>query len=79
MCLKTADFLNRLSRYEYYIDVKKRKGKVLEAMSLTGLEALYMGVKVIRWDGKRLYKIPVKHKSERVCKQLNRIYEDLMK
>ena len=73
------DYLKSLSRYEYYIDVKKREGKVLEAISLTGLEALYMGVKLIRWDGERIYRFPSKHYSINVCNQLNRIYEGLMK
>lgn len=71
-------FLKRLSRYEYYIDVKKRNKKILEAMSLTGLEALYMGVKLVRWDGERRYKFPNKHLLINVCEKLYNIYKDLM-
>lgn len=74
-----SEFLKRLSMYEYYIDVKRREGNILEAMSLTGLEALFMGVKVIRFDGKRLYSFPLKHSSVKVCSKLNKIYKELMK
>jgi len=76
--LNHSEFLKQLSMYEYYIDVKRREGNILEAMSLTGLEALFMGVKVIRWDGKRLDSFPLEHSSVSVCELLNRIYEDLM-
>lgn len=77
--LNHFDFLDRLSRYEYYVDVKKREGKILEAMSLTGLEALFMGVKVINWDGGLISEFPVQHRSINVASKLKRIYEDLMK
>jgi len=73
------DFLKKLSGYEYYIDVKRKKGKILEAMSVTGLEALYMGVKVIKWDGRLISDFPVQHQSINVCSKLKEIYEDLMK
>ena len=77
--LNHFDFLNNLSRYEYYIDVKRKNGEILEAMSLTGLEALFMGVKVIRWDGALISKFPVQHRSINVASKLKGIYEDLMK
>lgn len=77
--LKHFDFLKQLSMYEYYIDVKKRKGNFLKAISLTGLEALYMGVKLIMWDGKRVYRFPTKHLSINVCNKLNLVYNELMK
>jgi len=77
--LNHFDFLDKLSSYEYYIDVKRREGKILEAMSLTGLEALFMGVKVIRWDGALISEFPFQHRSINVCSKLKGIYEDLMK
>ena len=77
--LNHFDFLERLSRYEYYVDAKKREGKILEAMSLTGLEALFMGVKVIKWDGTLISDFPVQHRSCNVASKLKRIYEDLRK
>ena len=77
--LTHLDFLERLSSYEYYIDVKKREGKLLEALSLTGLEALFMGVKVIKWDGSLISAFPEKHRSINVASKLKGIYEDLMK
>lgn len=89
------DFLKNLSRYEYYIDVKRninpeslwkilkgteyyKEPKILKALSITGLEALCMGVKVIRYDGKRVYKLPVEHKSLSVTTKLIDIYEELI-
>lgn len=77
--LNHFDFLDRLSSYEYYIDVKKRNGKILEALSLTGLEALFMGVKVIKWDGSLISEFPDQHRSINVASKLKGIYEDLMK
>jgi len=77
--LNHFDFLNKLSRYEYYIDVKQREGKILEAMSLTGLEALFMGVKVIKWDESLISKFPVHHRSFNVVSKLKGIYEDVLK
>jgi len=77
--LNHFDFLDKLSSYEYYIDVKRREGKLLEAMSLTGLEALFMGVKVIRGDGALISDFPVQHRSINVCEKLKGIYEGLMK
>ena len=77
--LNHFDFLERLSRYEYYIDVKKREGKILEAISLTGLEALFMGVKVIKWDGSLISDFPDQHRSINVASKLKGIYEDLRK
>jgi len=77
--LNHSDFLEKLSSYEYYIDMKRKNGKILEAMSLTGLEALFMGVKVIRWDGALISDFPVQHRSINVASKLKGIYEDLMK
>lgn len=72
-------YLNRLSSYEYYIDVKRREERILKAMSLTGLEALFMGVKVINWEGALISEFPDKHRSINVCLKLMEIYEGLMK
>ncbi len=77
--LNHFDFLDMLSSYEYYIDVKKREGKILEAISLTGLEALFMGVKVINWDEGLISAFPDQHRSINVVSKLKGIYEALMK
>ncbi|MBA7490151.1 hypothetical protein ES702_00686 [subsurface metagenome] len=37
-----------------------------------------MGVKLIKWDGKRLYKFPKEHYSINVCKKLSFIYMELI-
>ncbi len=77
--LNHFDFLDKLSRYEHYIDVKKREGKILSALSLTGLEALFMGVKVIKWDGSLISAFPDQHRSINVASKLKGIYRDLIK
>jgi len=78
--LKHEVFLESLSSYEYYIDVKrdfpghKAEGKILEAMSLTGLEALALGCKVIDWKGEVHEGLPPEHRSENVAKLLHEFY-----
>jgi len=74
--LKMADFL---SQYEFYIDVKRWKGKVTEAISKTGLEALACGGKIIRWDGQIVTELSPEHKAENAVKKLYEIYQGLSK
>jgi len=70
------NFLREIARHEYYIDVKRehKDGQVLEAMSLTGLEALFLGCKVINWKGDIIKKFPEIHKGRRIAKQLHELY-----
>lgn len=79
--LPHSDFLRLVSLYEYYIDVKrgfpgheKEEGKILEAMSLTGLEALALGCKVIDWKGEVHEGLPDIHRSEKVAQLLHEFY-----
>lgn len=78
------DFLSHLSEWEYYIDVKRDFPKhvyghiILKAVSLTGLEALALGCKVINWDNKVLEGLPLEHKGENVAKRLHEIYQGLL-
>ena len=73
-------FLKSISHFEYYIDVKrdfpghKEEGKILEAMSLTGLEALALGCKVIDWKGEIQEGLPPEHRSENVAEHLHHFY-----
>jgi len=61
-----------LNSFEYYID-----RNYIPSLSKTALEALACGVKVIRWDGKIIKKLPEQHKPENVIRKLAEIYEDL--
>jgi len=74
--LKMADFL---SQYEFYIDVKRWRGKVTEALSKTGLEALACGCKVIRWDGQIMRELAPEHRAENAVMKLYEIYQSLLK
>jgi hypothetical protein len=69
-----------LVQYEYYVDVKRdTNGKLTEAVSKTGLEALACGCKVIRWDGQVLEGLPEEYRAENVAKQLYEIYKVFLK
>jgi len=72
-------FAQELSKYEYYIDVKRGlKGNILEALSLTGLEALACGCKVIDWKGDTRVGLPYEHRPEYAAKYLFKIYEEIL-
>ena len=78
------DNLKRLAKYEAYIDVKRDfpgygDGEILRAHSLTGLEALYLGLKVIRWDGELVEGLPNRHRAEEVVATLYKIYGEYVK
>ena len=68
------DFIKQLSLYEHYIDVKRHDGEVLRAYSLTGIEALYLGVKVINWENKLKSKLPNAFLPYNIAKKIIRVY-----
>ncbi len=76
--LSHADYLAELVKYPLYIDVKREfpdfGDQILEAHSLTGLEALFMGRSVIRWDGELIEDFPEHHEARFVVKKLYEIY-----
>lgn len=74
--LKMADFL---SQYEFYIDVKRWRGKVTEAISKTGLEALACGCNIIRWDGQIVSELSPEHRAENLVRKLYEIYQGILK
>jgi hypothetical protein len=53
--------------------------QILKAMSLTGLEALALGCKVIDWKGDIHNKFPSNHRLKNICVQLMKIYIELLK
>jgi len=78
--LDHKNFLIKMAEYEYVIDVKKDftnsvyEDKILKAISLTGLEALALGCKVIDWNNEVIDRLPIEHKSENVALLLNAFY-----
>jgi hypothetical protein len=72
------DFLKLLSRYEYYYDIKRSNEQVLQAFSVTALEALYMGVKVIAWNNRLISKLPKEFYPINLAREYIRIYEGLL-
>ncbi len=68
-------FGETLAKYEYYVDIKRNnKGRILNAMSKTGLESLACGLKVIRWDDKVVEGLPEEHNPENAVTYLKEIY-----
>ncbi|OYT40833.1 MAG: hypothetical protein B6U89_00790 [Desulfurococcales archaeon ex4484_58] len=62
-----------LNRFEYFID-----HRFVPALSLTALEALACGLKVFRWDGKIIDKLPEEHLPLNVIKRLWNIYREIL-
>ena len=63
----------KFNRYEYYIDRTE-----IPSLSKTALEALACGLKVIRWDGELVEKLPTEHKPENIAKKIWKIYQEVM-
>lgn len=81
--VERSRFLNELARHEFYVDVKRDypgyayEGKVLEAFSVTGVEALALGCKVIDWNGEIHEGLPLEHQGYMIASRLNGFYERL--
>jgi glycosyltransferase involved in cell wall biosynthesis len=82
--VERTGFLNEISKFEYYIDVKRDyptyayEDIILEALSLTGLEALALGCKVINWNNEVLEGLPNIHRSINVANKLNMYYTQML-
>lgn len=76
------DMPKTLSQFEYYIEVKRdREGRVLgkqNCVSVTALQALSCGLKVVKRDGKIMEGLPKQHEPENVCRQLYEIYDSIL-
>lgn len=74
-------FLQKIAEHDFYVDVKRdfpgypHEDKIIPAFSLTGLEALALGCKVIDWNGFIHEDLPDEHRSENVAKLLNEFYQ----
>ena len=69
------DMPNFLSNYEYLIDLKYINGKNIgKFVSMTGLQALSLGLKILNYDFKIIQGLPNGHKPENVVKKLMDVY-----
>ena len=81
--LQHYEFLKLLGKHEYYIDVKRdfpgyiSESKVLEALSMTGLEALALGCLVIDWKGEIQEGLPQEQSGKMIAGKLHCFYEGL--
>ena len=69
-----------LELFEFYIDIRQEptKEKILDTLSLTALQALALGVKVIFKD-KIIEELPEEHHPEKVTSKWMEIYHSLIK
>jgi glycosyltransferase involved in cell wall biosynthesis len=80
--VKYIDMPKLLNQYEWFLDIHHGFGeedRVLKALSLTGLQALACGCKVITpWSNKYLIGLPEEHKPLNVVNRLLKIYRELL-
>ena len=83
MPLPHAGFMSMIAQYSHYVDVKRdfpghiAGSKILQAHSMTGLEALALGMNVINWEGRIRRGLPREHRSFNVASKLDEIYQGL--
>jgi glycosyl transferase family 4 len=66
-----------LKQYDTCVDIKFIDGKLLHAMSKTGLESLACGLSVLDHELKRRERLPVKHRPESVANKMLDIYHTI--
>ena len=73
------DFARTLEVYEYYIDIRQEpyRNTLLDSLSLTALQALALGNKVILKD-KEIDKFPDEHSPQNVALKWREIYQNLL-
>jgi hypothetical protein len=69
-----SEFPEYLGKFEFFID-----RHVIKSLSKTALEALAVGLKVIRWDGKIVEGLPSEHLPENVARKWLEIYSNKLK
>lgn len=67
-----------LCQYEYYIDVKRSFGKLIQSIGKTGREALACGLKVITWEGKIMEGLPKENHPEFVVGKIYSVYNQVL-
>ncbi len=70
-----------LSKYEYFIDIRrsvKVSDEIIDMVSKNALEALASGCKVVRWDGTVIEGLPEENRPERAVRLYYEIYRQLL-
>jgi len=67
------DMPSVLANFEYFID-----RHAIHSLSKTALEALALGLKVVRWDGKIVEGLPECHRPENVARLTLKVYEQTL-
>ena len=73
--LQKRGFDIKLDMYEYYVDLPFVNGELIHANSITGLQAMSMGIKTISWDYSVSNSLPNYHHPESVVKEIQRLYD----
>ena len=73
-----ADMPDRLSQYEWYGDINILNSKLSHLHSLTGLQAMSLGVKTVDSNFDVHDVLPTQHRPENVIKKLDSIYAALL-
>ena len=73
--IRRQDMPDWLSGYEAYADIPMWQDKVIKAHSVTGLEALSLGMKVINWNYEIETGLPDFHRPENVVKEVMKFYD----
>lgn len=68
------DFADKLSQYEYYVDIPIVNGKIIHANSTTGLQAMSVGLRVVNFDYSISDSLPDKHRPENVVQEIMKLY-----
>jgi len=77
--IQYKNFQNKLKQFEFYIDIPIINNEIIKSHSCAGLQALSMGLKVIRWDGKEVTGLPEIHTPEYCVRLLDIIYKKILK
>lgn len=72
--LRHSLFLKYLARHEFYIDIRRVDGEILRNLSLTALEALALGSKVINWEGQVIEELPEIYEATTIAERFIAIY-----
>jgi hypothetical protein len=73
--LKYSELPAFLRRYKTYVDIKYVNGKIIPALSKTGLEALACGLDVLDFDLKFRHGLPSEHCPSNVVSKLSKEYD----
>ncbi|MFI5404676.1 MAG: glycosyltransferase [Candidatus Gagatemarchaeaceae archaeon] len=76
-----ADMASLLSKFEYYLDLRRPMGfdEPVKSLGKAALEALACGCKVVDWSGRVLEGLPGENRPEAVAARWHSVYEALVR